>query len=157
MVTFYFKENAVSLRFYEAIVALNTETSSDDQKKLFDQIQTVIKEFSGSLHHIDILGSRSLANTGRNKKIKRALYFHLSYKALPSAVIAVEKVFRMRDFVLLFHHEKLDDRISLDKHQEKFEQILKESKEREDERQARIQIKRKRFQSDSPSKEGVHS
>ena len=145
------------LRFYEAVVALNTETSLEDQKKLFNQIKTLIKEFSGSLHHIDTLGSRPLANIGNNKKIKRALYFHLSYKALPSALVEIEKIFRMRDFVLLFHHEQLDSRIGLDKHQEKFEQILKESKEREDERQARIQLKRKRFQSDAPSREGVHS
>lgn len=145
------------MNFYEAVIALKTESDESGQKKIFSQIQNIIQQFSGSLHHIDCLGSRALANLGKNKKIKRALYFHLSYQSKPAAIAEVERFLRMNDKALYFHHEKLDSRISLDKHQEHFEEILKNSKKREEERQARIQAKRKKFQSDFSAKDAVRS
>lgn len=134
----------MSICFYEAVLALNPQTSESSQKELFTQIQKVIKDFSGSLHHIDELGSRPLANIGKIKGIKRAIYFHFSYKALGSAVKEVERIFKINDSVLYSHQEKMDARISLDQHQSAFEQILKNSQEREEARQAYIQMKRKK-------------
>ena len=128
------------------MLALSPSVEESQQKELFNQIQKVIKEFEGSLHHIDLLGTRALANTRKKKPFKRACYFHFAYQANPSAIYEVNRIFRMKDFVLYFHHEKLDNRISLDKHYNTFEQILKDSLEREEERQTRLQIKRKKFE-----------
>ncbi|MDE0151457.1 MAG: 30S ribosomal protein S6 [Bdellovibrionales bacterium] len=137
----------MSLQFYEVIVALSPSTEESKQKELFSQIQKVIKDFGGSLHHIDLLGTRALANTGKKKPFRRACYFHFAYQSNPEAVYEVNRLFRMRDFVLYSHHENLDNRISLDKHYDTFEKILKDSLEREEARQARLQIKRKKFES----------
>lgn len=135
----------MSLQSYEVVLALSPSVEEPQQKELFNQIQKVIKEFEGSLHHIDLLGTRALANTGQKKPFKRACYFHFAYQAKPSAIYEVNRIFRMKDFVLYFHHEKLDNRVSLDKHYNTFEKILKDSLEREEARQARLQIKRKKF------------
>ena len=147
-----------TIKFYEVIVALEPSISEEKQKEFFSQIRNVIKKFSGVLHHVDQLGSLSLANFGKRKNTKRGLYFHFSYKALPSCVSEVERLFRINDMVLFFHHETLDSRKSLDQHQKVFEQILADSSKRESERAARIQLKRKKFQSgDSFPKEGASS
>ena len=147
-----------TVRFYEAIVALEPATPEEKQKELFSQIRNVIKKFSGNLHHVDVLGSLPLANFGKRKNTRRGLYFHFSYKALPTCVFEVERLFRINDIALFFHHETLDSRKSLDQHQKEFEQILADSSKRESERMARIQLKRKRFQSgDSFPKESASS
>ena len=129
------------MRLYEVMLALHPQTQESQQKNFFSQIKKVIKDCSGALHHIDHLGSRPLAHT---QKAPRADYFHLSYKALGSAVAEMERIFKINDFVLYFHHERLDSKLSLDKHQENFEQILADSKKREEDRQAHIQAKRKK-------------
>ena len=139
------KGDPLSLKFYEVMLALSPSTEEAGQKELFSQIQKIIKGFEGSIHHIDLLGSRSLANTGRKKPFRRAFYFHFAYQAKPEAIYEINRLFRMKDFVLYSHHEKLDNRISLDEHYDTFEKILKESLEREEARQTRIQIKRKKF------------
>lgn len=136
----------MSLQFYEVIVALSPSAEEKLQKELFSQIQKVIKDSGGSLHHIDSLGTRALANTNKKKPFRRACYFHFAYQVKSSAVYEVNRLFRMKDFVLYFHHEKLDNRVSLDKHYDAFEKILKDSLEREEARQARLQIKRKKFE-----------
>ncbi len=137
----------MSLQSYEVMVALSPSIDESQQKELFSQIQKVIKGFEGSIHHIDLLGTRALANTGKKKPFRRACYFHFSYQAKSETIYEVNRIFRMKDFVLYFHHEKLDNRVSLDQHYTSFEQILKDSMEREEARQARIQIKRKKFES----------
>ena len=143
---FFNKGDNLSLQFYEVIAALSPSAEETQQKELFSQIQKVIKDLGGSLHHIDLLGTRALANKGNKKPFKRACYFHFSYQAKPEAVYEVNRFFRMKDFVLYFHHEKLDTRVPLDDHHDTFEKILKDSLEREEARQARIQIKRKKFE-----------
>ena len=137
------------MRFYEAIIVLKTNVPEEEQKKFFQNIRKIIQNFSGSLHHVDLMGSRPLANLGKHKNIRRGLYFHISYKALPQAITEIERIFRITEFVLFFHHEKLDSRISLDEHQKKFEQILQDSKEREEERQTKLQIKRSKMQQEN--------
>ena len=142
----------MSLNFYESVLALNPSTEEDLQNQFFGDIQKTLKNFSGSVHHVDSLGSRKLPNTGKKKPFKRALYFYFSYKALPQAVFEVERLCRIRDFILYFHSEKLDSRISLDEHQNKFEDLLKESLEREEARKSRILAKRKKTSGEDPSK-----
>lgn len=139
------EESRLSLQSYEVMVAFTPSLEESQQKEFFSQIQKVIKDFEGSIHHVDLLGTRALANTGKKKSSKRACYFHFAYQAKPSAVYEVNRLFRMKDFVLYFHHEKLDNKVSLDKHYDTFEKNLKNSLERESARQARLQIKRKKF------------
>ncbi len=136
----------MSLQSYEVMLALSPSVDESQQKKFFEQIQKVIKEFEGSIHHVDFLGARPLANVKKKKLSRRACYFHFSYQANPGVVHEVNRAFRMKDFVLYSHHEKLDSRISLDQHRSLFERVLKDSLEREEARQARIQIKRKKFE-----------
>ena len=143
------------LNFYETVLAIRPEAEEKQQKDLFKQIKSVIKKFSGALHHVDLLGSRPLANTGSLKGIKRALYFHFSYKAEPQALKEIQRLFRIHDFVLYFHTEKLDSRTSLDSHQEAFEEVLKGSKQREEERLSYIQMKKKKQQDFHASKEAL--
>ena len=140
------------LRFYEAVIVLKTNVPEEEQKRFFKQARDIIQQFSGSLHHIDWLGSRPLASLGKNKNIRRGLFFQLSYKSLTGAVFEVERLLRITEYVLFFHHEKLDSRVSLDQHQKNFEKLLQESKEREEERQARIQIKRNKYQQQESAK-----
>ena len=137
----------MSLQSYEVMLALSPSVEESQQKEFFSQIQKVVKEFEGSIHHVDLLGARSLANTRKKKPFRRACYFHFSYQAKPGVIREVNRIFRMKDFVLYSHHEKLDSRTSLDQHYSSFEKILKDSLEREEARQARIQIKRKKFES----------
>lgn len=133
-----------SLNSYEIVLAAHPETTSSKLTELFKQIKEIIINFKGSLHHIDQLGSRPLANTGELKNVKVAVYFHFSYQALPSVVKEVERLFRITDFILYFHHEKLDSRMTLDQHHEYFEQILNDSRERDEQRQAFLKMKRKK-------------
>lgn len=146
---FFNEEGNLSLQSYEVVLALSPSVEESQQKELFDQIQKVIKGLEGAIHHVDLLGTRALANTGKKKPFRRACYFHFSYQAKSEAVYEINRIFRMKDFVLYSHHEKLDDRISLDQHYDSFEKILKDSLEREEARQARIQIKRKKFAENS--------
>ena len=136
----------MSLQFYEVVLALSPSAEESKQKELFSQVQKVIQDFDGSFHQLDLLGTRALANAGRKKPFKRASYFYFTYKAKTSAVSQVNRLFRMKDFVLYSHHEKLDSRVSLEKHYDTFEKTLKDSLEREEARQARLQLKRKRFE-----------
>lgn len=129
---------------YESIVAIHPETSEDSLKGFFKQIREVIQNFEGSIHHIDNLGSRPLANLGQIKKVKSASYFHFSFEALPTCMKEIDRLFRISDLILYFHSERLDSRLSLDKHQEYFEKILKESKDREEQRKAYLKTKKKK-------------
>ena len=147
-------KNKDLLNFYETVLALRPETEEKQQKEFFKQIKSLIKKFSGALHHVDLLGSRPLANTGSLKGVKRALYFHFSYKAEPQALKEIQRLFRIHDFVLYSHSEKLDSRISLDAHQEAFEEVLKSSKQKEEERLSYIQMKKKK-QDFHPPKEAL--
>ena len=147
----------MSIRSYEAVVAIHPETSAADQKGFFSQIQEMIQKCSGSVHHLDLLGSLPLANTGRKKGVKRGLYFHFSYQALGEVNREIQRLFRISEFVLYFHHEQLDSKISLDQHQKNLEALLLSSKQREEERQAHIQMKRKKFSSAGRGGEAVSS
>ena len=143
----------MSLNFYESIVALAPSVEESAQKDFFKKIKKTIESFSGSLHHVDALGTRSLANTAHKKPHKRGLYFHFSYKSQPQCVAEINRLFRIQDYVLYFHQEKLDERISLDQHQKNFETILKNANENEENRLARIQLKKKKV-SAPPTEEG---
>lgn len=129
---------------YEAVVVLHPEFPEDQIKSFFKQIKTTITSFKGSLHHVDHLGSRSLPNLGKLKGVKVASFFHFSYEALPGCVADVERLFRIQESVLYFHHEKLDSRLTLDKHQEHFERILEDSAKREAQRVAFFKNKKKK-------------
>ena len=137
----------MSIRSYEAVIAVHPETPTASQKEFFRQLKEVIQKFSGSLHHLDLFGSLPLANTGRKKSVKRGLYFHFSYQALGKVNQEIQRLFQINDFVLYYHYEQLDSRTSLDQHQKNLEALLKNSKEREEERQAHLQMKRKKFSS----------
>ncbi len=135
----------VSLNYYESIVALASSVEESAQKDFFKKVKKTIESFSGSLHHIDILGSRPLANTAQKKPHKRALYFHFSYQSEAACVAEINRIFRIQDYVLYFHQEKLDKRIPLDQHQQNFETILQNANENEESRMARIQLKKKKI------------
>ena len=139
----------MSLSYYESVVALTPSAEESVQKDFFKRIKKTVESFSGSLHHVDALGTRPLANTSHKKPHKRGMYFHFSYKAQPSCVAEINRLFRIQDCVLYSHQERLDSRTSLDQHQKNFETVLQRSNENEENRMARIQLKKKK-----PSPEG---
>ena len=139
----------MSVNYYESVVALIPSLEESSQKDFFKKIKKIIESFSGALHHIDVLGARPLANTAHKKPHKRALYFHFSYQSEAACPAEINRMFRIQDYVLYFHQEKLDRRISLDQHQKNFEMVLQNANENEEGRIARIQLKKKKVVSES--------
>ncbi|MDX9731420.1 MAG: 30S ribosomal protein S6 [Bdellovibrionales bacterium] len=129
------------VRPYEAVILMNPDSTEEDQKNLFKRNKAIIEEqFGGEVKHLDTWGRRSLANTiGKNKK---AVFFHTTFTAEPSAILELERTMRINDNVLRFVHTVLDDRTDLSKYLENFKTSLAESAAREREREAKFQARK---------------
>jgi small subunit ribosomal protein S6 len=75
--------------------------------------------------------------------MKLGTYFHLTFEAQPACVNELERTMRIDDRVLRFTHVRLDDRTSLADHVEKFKSALVESNKREQEREAKRDLRRR--------------
>ena len=128
------------LKSYEVVVILDPDTSVENQKEVFKRNKAVIESFAGSVHTLETWGRRHLAN--QIKKKKYGLYFHMMYQAQPAAVAEIERLMRISDHVMRFMHIALDERVPMAKHEEKFRIALKETQEREKEREAKIQARK---------------
>jgi small subunit ribosomal protein S6 len=102
--------------------------------------KAIIESFNGSMHSLETWGRRTLANPIGKKRY--GLYFHMMYEAKPAVVAEVERVMRISDHVIRFMHVALDERVPLVKHEEQFKISLKETQEREKEREAKIQARK---------------
>jgi small subunit ribosomal protein S6 len=134
------EKNEVLKRPYEAVVLMHPDATLQDQKDLFQKNKSIIQNFKGSIHSLETWGKRTLANPiGKSRK---AVYFHCTFEAQPSAIAELERTMRINDKVLRFMHTKLDPRVSLAKFMENFKKGLQESAQREREKEAKMQARR---------------
>lgn len=128
------------LKSYEVVVILDPDTTLEQQKEVFRKNKAIIENFKGSIHSLETWGRRFLANPIGKKKY--GIYFHMMYQAQPKAVAEIERVMRISDYVMRFMHIALDERLPMSKHEEVFRTALKETQEREKEREAKIQARK---------------
>lgn len=129
-----------ALRPYEVVVIMHPDATADDQKELFRKNQEIIKGLKGKIVSLDTWGKRNLANViGKHKK---GIYFHSTFEGNPSAIMELERTMRINDKVLRFMHTKLDERTPLVKYLENFKKAIKESADREKERELKAQLRR---------------
>jgi len=130
----------LNLNAYECVVILQPDTSLEDQKNLFKKNKATIESFKGEVFSLETWGKRTLGNM--IGKTRKALYFHTFFKAQPAVVAELERTMRINDKVVRFMHTRLDNRVSLAKHQETFKKGLQETMVREKEREAKIAARR---------------
>ncbi len=131
------------IRPYEGVVILVPEASEETQKTLFKKNKKIIEGFKGTLHSVDTWGRRKLCNPIR--KERTGLYFHVTFMAGTECIAELERTMRINDSILRFMHVRLDERVELDKHLQKFKETLAEVHAREaKEREIREQRKRER-------------
>lgn len=131
------------LKSYELVVILDSDSTTDQQKEVFRRNKAVIESFNGSIHLLETWGRRHLANPIKKKKY--GVYFHMMFQAKPAAVAELERIMRISDHVIRFMHLALDERIPMANHEEKFRNALKETQEREKEREAKMQARKAAF------------
>lgn len=129
-----------SLRKYESVVILHPDASEADQKAILGKNSETIKQFGGTMNHLDTWGKRRLANP--INKTSLGIYFHATFEAKGEVVAELERTMRINDKVLRFMHTRLDDRESLTKYLERFRAALQETANREKEREAKIQARK---------------
>ena len=134
-------EQRVELRPYEAVIIMHPDSTEDEQKNLFRKNKQIVEEqFKGTFNHVDTWGRRSLANP--IEKIRKAVYFHATFQAEPSAVAELERTMRINDKILRFQHTRLEDGTELGAFVEDFKKALAESAAREREREAKFQARK---------------
>ena len=127
-------------RPYEVVILMHPDSSVQEQKDLFNKNKGILQTYKGSFHTLETWGQRTLANP--IGKTKKAVYFHATFEAQPSAIAELERTMRINDKVLRFMHTKLDIRVPLSKFVENFRKGLTESAQREREKEAKMQARR---------------
>lgn len=133
-------EKRTLLRPYEAVVLMHPDTTEDEQKALFKKNAQIVKDFKGRMNHVDTWGKRNLANTIAG--LKKAIYFHATFEAEPSAVAELERTMRINDKVLRFMHTRLPEKTNLVEFVDGFKKALADSAQREREREAKFQARK---------------
>jgi len=128
------------IRNYESVYILRPDTPEEDQKAFFQKNKAILESFNGSIHKVDTWGQRYLAN--EINKFQRGIYFHMTFQSKSNGISELERTMRINDHVLRFYHQKLDSRITLDKHMDGFKNSLIEAKKRMDEREAKNQARK---------------
>ena len=136
-------KDASMKRPYEVVVLVHPDATIEEQKQVFKKNQSTIESFKGSVFALETWGKRNLANP--IGKLRKAYFFHSFFEADPQAVTELERTMRINDKVLRFMHTRLDERVSLSKHQEIFKKGLSESAAREKEREVKMQARRAAF------------
>jgi small subunit ribosomal protein S6 len=127
-------------RPYEAVILVHPDATLDEQKELFRKNKATLENYKGSVHTLETWGKRNLANP--IGKLRKAIYFHVTFEADPQAIMELERTMRINDKVLRFMHTRLDERVALPKFMEDFKKGLMESAQREKEREAKIQARK---------------
>lgn len=134
------KKAVASKRPYEVIVIMHPDATLEEQKELFRKNKSIIEQFEGSVNTLETWGKRILATP--IGKMRRAHYFHSTFEARTDAIMELERTMRINDRVLRFCHTRLDERVPLTKFMEDFRRGLKESSDREREREVKIQARK---------------
>ena len=125
---------------YEELLVLHPDSTLEEQKELYRSSSQVIESFQGTIHNVDTLGSRPLANPGENK-LSRGWYFYMIFSASSQVISELRRKLRINEKVVYFHHEKLNQKHTPKKHREQFLEVLENSTNREKERQAKLNKK----------------
>lgn len=128
-------EAQTETRFYENVIILDPQTPEEDQKNLFKKNQQIIESFGGKVNHVDTWGSRHLTNP--IGKLSRGIYFHSTFSAGPSCVAELERTMRINERVLRFMHSRLDERVPLSKHLDRYKESLAQAMQKLEEKDAR--------------------
>ncbi len=128
------------LRFYEEVLVLHPDSTEAEQKMVYVSSSEVIKEHKGKVYQVETWGSRPIANQG-SKGLSRGWYFHMVFSATPESIQELRRRLRINNRVVYFHHEKLPEKETPEKHIENFKSLLEKTALREKERQVRIQKK----------------
>jgi small subunit ribosomal protein S6 len=127
-------------RAYESIIIVQAETPTDAQKELFRKNKKIIEDHSGSVHHVDTWGRRTLGNPIH--KNTKGVYFHSTFYADNKAVAELERTMRINDRVLRFVHTRLEEGTDLNQYMEGFKNELAANAAKEREREAKLMEKR---------------
>ena len=127
-------------RPYEAIIVMDPDCTEADQKTLFQKNKGIIESFSGEMNHVDTWGKRRLGNPIKDHS--RALYFHATFTASPTAINELERTMKINDKVLRCVHTRLPDGTSLTKYLEKFKDQLAETLRKEKEKEAKFKARK---------------
>ncbi len=127
-------------RNYEAVIIMHPDASEEEQKNLFKKNKSIIESFKGEFNHVDTWGKRRLTNP--IDKHRKAIYFHSSFTADPTAIKELERVMKINDKVLRVVHTRLSEKQTIQKHMETYKEILTESIRREKERESKFQAKK---------------
>ena len=127
-------------RAYEGIIIVQAETPLDAQKELFRKNKKIVEDHSGSVHHVETWGRRTLGNPIH--KNTKGVYFHTTFYADNNAVAELERTMRINDRVLRFIHTRLEEETDLNKYLEGFRNELAANAAKEREREAKMMEKR---------------
>ena len=127
-------------RPYEAVVIMDIGTPEEEQRDIFKKNKSIIESFSGELNHIDTWGERRLANP--IDKRKKAIYFHYTFKALPDAIREIERTMGLNDRVLRVMHNRLSEKLPIQKQVENFKDRLAESLQKKKEKEAKFKSRK---------------
>ncbi len=125
---------------YESVVILDPTLTEEDQKAFFTKNKAIVESFEGQINHIDTWGQRYLAN--KINKLSRGAYFHTTFTANGECVKELERTMKINDKVLRYVHVRLDNRMSIEKHLDRYKDIVLESKKRAEEREAKMQARK---------------
>lgn len=126
---------------YESIYILNPMLDEATQKDFFKKNKSIIESFGGEINHVDTWGDRHLANPIR--KTSRGTYFHMTFTAKPDCIAELERTMKINEGILRYFHKRLEDRVTLQKHMDKFKDALLESKKKQEERNLKKQAFKK--------------
>ena len=127
-----------TLRFYEQVIALHPESSSEEQKSICRVASDIIEKQNGKVFRVDTWGSRPIANP-KAKGVSRAVYFYILFSAPSSVIAEIRRQFSINNKVLYFHQERLPKKITPEEHMQNFLQVLEYTTQKEKERVAKQQ------------------
>ena len=91
---------------YETIFIVDADTPADDQKSIFDRVESLISQQNGTLLVFDDWGVKKLAYEIKNKK--QGHYVRLDYCGSGALVDDIERIFRHEHRILRFMTVRLE-------------------------------------------------
>ena len=95
------------MSFYETVIIIRQETSTQHVEALADTCEGIIKENGGSIKKRENWGLRSLAY--KIKKNKKGHYILFNIDAPPTAVHELERLMRLNEHILRYLTLKIDE------------------------------------------------
>ena len=94
------------MNLYESIFIINPNQSDEEIAAVIKKMQDVVAKQGGEMTKFEDWGKKKLAY--EIKKQKRGHYVFLQFKAAPSAISELERVYKLTDSVIKFLTVKLE-------------------------------------------------